>query len=85
MKSNVYIIIFYGPICLEGRGVSPWPLKPGVKSYQGINNNFIDASLLNTQHYYVRTKGKVEQSREISDALSLHLGAVEIEMGPWIF
>ena len=28
-----------------------------------------DASLLNTQHYKVRIKGKVEQSRERSSAL----------------
>ena len=30
----------------------------------------LDASLLNTQHYKVRIKGKVEQSRESSNALS---------------
>ena len=29
----------------------------------------LDASLLNTQHYKVRIKGKVEQSREKSGAL----------------
>ena len=29
----------------------------------------LDASLLNTQHYKVRIKGKVEQSRERSGAL----------------
>ena len=29
----------------------------------------LDASLLNTQHYKVRTKGKVEQSRERISAL----------------
>ena len=29
----------------------------------------IDAALLNTQHYKVRIKGKVEQSRERSSAL----------------
>ena len=29
----------------------------------------LDASLLNTQHYKVRNKGKVEQSREMSSAL----------------
>ena len=29
----------------------------------------IDATLLNTQHYKVRIKGKVEQSRERSSAL----------------
>ena len=29
----------------------------------------LDASLLNTQHYKIRIKGKVEQSRERSSAL----------------
>ena len=29
----------------------------------------LDASLLNTQHYKVRIKGKLEQSREWSSAL----------------
>ena len=29
----------------------------------------LDASLLNTQHYKVQIKGKVEQSRKWSDAL----------------
>ena len=30
----------------------------------------LDASLLNTQHYKVKIKGKVEQSRERNSALS---------------
>ena len=30
----------------------------------------LDAALLNTQHYKVRIKGKVEQPRELSSALS---------------
>ena len=38
----------------------------------------LDASLLNTQLYMVRIKGKVEQSREWSNA-PLHLGVVAIE------
>ena len=33
----------------------------------------LDVSLLNTQHYKVRIKGKVEQSRETSSALSYTL------------
>ena len=40
----------------------------------------LDASLLNTQHYKVQIKGKVEQSRE-GVAPSLHLGVVAIEKG----
>ena len=41
----------------------------------------LDTTLLNTQHYKVRFKGKVEQSRERSSALPLHLGVVAIEKG----
>ena len=41
----------------------------------------LDASLLNTQQYEVRIKGKVEQSRERSSAPPLHLGVVAIEKG----
>ena len=40
----------------------------------------LDATLLNTQHYKVRIKGKVEQSRERSSA-PLHLGVIAIEKG----
>ena len=40
----------------------------------------LDASLLNTQHYKVRIKGKGEQSRE-GVAPPLHLGVVAIEKG----
>ena len=39
----------------------------------------LDASLLNTQQYKVRIEGKVEQSRERSNAPPLHLGVVAIE------
>ena len=41
----------------------------------------LDASLLNTWHYKVRIKGKVEQSRVKWSALSLHIGVVSIEKG----
>ena len=40
----------------------------------------LDASLLNTQHYKVRIKGKVEQSRERSRALP-YLGVVSYRKG----
>ena len=39
----------------------------------------LDAALLGTQHYKVRIKGKVEQSREWCPPL--HLGVVAIEKG----
>ena len=41
----------------------------------------LDTTLLNTQHYKVRFKGKVEQSWEWSSASPLHLGVVAIEKG----
>ena len=41
----------------------------------------LDAALLNTQHCKVRIKGKVEQSREKSGTLPLHLGVASIEKG----
>ena len=40
----------------------------------------LDAVLLNTQHYKVRIKGKIEQSREWSSALP-YTGVVAIEKG----
>ena len=39
----------------------------------------LGVALLNTQHYKVRIKGKVEQSREWRSAFPLHLGVVAIE------
>ena len=41
----------------------------------------LDTSLLNTQHYKVRIKGKVEKSAGKSSAPPLHLGVVAIEKG----
>ena len=41
----------------------------------------LDTSLLNTQRYKIRVKGKVEQSREKISALPVHLGVVAIEKG----
>ena len=41
----------------------------------------LNATLLNTQHYKVRIKGKVEQSRERSSVLPLHLGVAAIKKG----
>ena len=39
-----------------------------VKLYQRLKKMVLDAFLLNTQHYKVWIKGKVEQSRERSSA-----------------
>ena len=41
----------------------------------------LDTYLLCSQQYKVRIKGKVEQSREKSNALPLHFGVVAIEKG----
>ena len=41
----------------------------------------LDTSLLNTQHYKVRIKGKVEQSWEWSSVLTYTLFIVAIEKG----
>ena len=41
----------------------------------------LDVTLLNTQHYKVWIKGKVEQSRVRSSTSLLHLGVVAIEKG----
>ena len=41
----------------------------------------LDATLLNTQHYKVSVKDKVEQSREWSSDFAIHLGVVAIEKG----
>ena len=39
------------------------------KNYNYSSESVLDAALLNTQHYKVRIKGKVEQSRVRSSAL----------------
>ena len=45
-------------------------------------NMVLDAALLDTQHYQVKIKGKVKQSRKRSRVpLSLHLGVVAIKKG----
>ena len=56
----------------------------GLTSGQVISKTqkmVLDATLLSTQHYKVRIKVKVEQSRERSSALPLHLGVVAIKKG----
>ena len=51
-----------------------------VESYQKTLKMVLDTTLLNTQHYKVRFKGKVEQSWEWSSALPYTL-VVAIEKG----
>ena len=47
----------------EGPGSIPGQVIPNIQKM------VLDATLLNTQHYKVRIKGTVEQSREKSSAL----------------
>ena len=54
-------------------------IQSRVESYQRLLKMVLDTSLLNTQQYKVRIKGKVEQSRERSSTLPIHLGVVAIE------
>ena len=42
---------------------------PGRVIYRKLKKMALDATLLNTQHYKVRIKNKVEQSREWSSTL----------------
>ena len=44
----------------------------------------LDASLLNTQHYKLGIKDRVEPSREKSSAPSLHLSVVATEKGAFL-
>ena len=47
-----------------------------IESYQRLKQNkLFDAALLDTQHYKVRIKGKVKQSKEKSST-PLHFGVV---------
>ena len=49
-------------------GLEDWGSIPG-RVIPKIQKMVLDAGLFNTQHYKVRMKGKVEQSREGSSAL----------------
>ena len=59
-------------IGLEGRVLANGPRDLGLNPGRVIPKTLrmlLDISLLNTQHYEVDIKGKVEQSRERSSAL----------------
>ena len=83
---SLYIYIhMYNRLCdLVGRAFANVPGDLGSIPGHVILKTLkmvLDTSLLNTQHYKVHIKGKVEQSRERSIALPLHLGVVSIEKG----
>ena len=46
-----------------------WSHTKDLKKKKKKKKKVLDASLLNTQHYKERIKGKVQQSRERSSAL----------------
>ena len=70
--------------CLVGRVFATGPGDQGSIPGRVIPKTFkmvLVTSLLNTQQYKVRIKSKVEQSKEGSSALPLHLSVVAIEKG----
>ena len=74
LKLNILLLYFY---YYRAIGLMSWVFANGPED-GGSNRRssptkdskmVIDASLLSTQHYKVRIRGKVEQSRERSSAL----------------
>ena len=55
-------------------------IKVPIRKKSG-NLSYAPRTLLSTQHYKVRIKGKVESSKERSSTLPLHFGVVAIEKG----
>ena len=53
-------------------------VQPQVESYQRLKKWYL---MLNTQHYKVRIKGKVEKSKECGSVPTLHLGVVASKKG----
>ena len=71
-NTYIYIYIYVPDIGLAVRVFANGPGDLGSIPGRVIPKTqkmVLDASLLNTQHYKVRIKGKVEQSRERSSAL----------------
>ena len=66
---------------LFANGPGDWHSIPG-RVIPKTKKMVLDASLLNTQLYKVRIKGKVEKSKETSSA-PLHLGVGAIEKRPF--
>ena len=65
----VYIYISCTGHWNNGSSVRQWPGRPGFTPWSSHTKDSKNASLLNSQHYKVRIKGKVEQSRERSSTL----------------
>ena len=70
----------------NGLCVRYWLRRTGfnpMSSHTKDSKMELDVPLHNTQHSKVWIKGKMEQSREKSSGLPLHLGVVAIEKGPF--
>ena len=50
-------------------GIQSQVVKKQTKTKQRLKKMVLDASLLNTQHYKVQIKGRVQQSRKWSSTL----------------
>ena len=61
-------------------GPGDWGSIPG-RVIPKTQKMVLDPALLNTQHYMVRIKGKVEQTRKIELRPPVHLGVVAMEKG----
>ena len=68
-KLSVFLLSFMNIIVLMVRVFANGPGQVITKTQEMV----LDATLLNTQHYKVRIKGKVEQSREWSSTLPFTL------------
>ena len=69
----VFMCMFHRAIGLMSRVFTNGPVDRGsipVRVLPKTQKMVLDAALLNTQHYKERIKGKVEQPREWSSALS---------------
>ena len=69
-KNIIALSSFYRAICLMSRVLTNVPGDQG-RIIRKIKKIVLDTAFLNTQHYKVRIKGEVEQSRELNSALSL--------------
>ena len=58
---HIYIYIYKSP----GPLANSLLIGP-VESYQRLKKMVLDTALFNIQHYKLKNKGKVEQSRELS-------------------
>ena len=74
--SDIYIYVMSRKFANGPRDHGSIPGRVISKSQKMV----LDATLLNTQHYKIRIKGKVKQGQEWSST-PLHLGVVAIEKG----